>query len=394
MVDLFAPAAMAVTGLSLALWVGLLAFRGGFWRADQRLPDRPPDRPQWPGVVIVIPARNEAPTIGRTVASLLDQDYPGRVSIVVVDDNSDDGTFHAAGAGHAAGASERLLVIQGRPLQPGWSGKLWAVKQGLVAARDIDGDAPYVLLTDADILHDRQSLLRLVAKAEGDNLDLVSLMVRLRTETFWERLLIPAFVFFFQMLFPFSWVNDPSRGTAAAAGGCLLVRRPALEKAGGVDAIRGRLIDDCALAEAIKQNGPIWLGLTAKVESLRPYDGLGEIWRMVTRTAYEQLGNSPLLLAGAVLGMTVLYLVPPLAAFLGGDPWIVGAGVVTWWGLMEMAYGPTLRLYGMPLAWGLLLPVSAFLFTLMTVASAIRHWQGRGGNWKGRTYGPGTVPNR
>ena len=198
-----------------------------------------------------------------------------------------------------------------------------------------------------------------MAKAEGDNLDLVSLMVRLRTETFWERLLIPAFVFFFQMLFPFPWVNDPFRRTAAA----------------------------------IKQNGPIWLGLTAKVESLRPYDGLGEIWRMVARTAYEQLGNSPLLLAGAVLGMTVLYLVPPLAAFLGGDPWIVGAGVVTWWGLMEMAYGPTLRLYGMPLVWGLLLPVSAFLFTLMTVASAIRHWQGRSGGWKGRTYGPGTVPN-
>lgn len=409
MVDLAALASLAslaVTGLSLALWVGLLAFRGGFWRADQRLPDRPPnhlpgrppDQPEWPGVVIVIPARNEAPTIGRAVASLLDQDYPGRVSVVVVDDNSDDGTFYAAGAGQAATqgteTSGRLTVISGEPLAPGWSGKLWAVKQGLVAARDIDGDAPYVLLTDADILHDRQSLLRLVAKAEGDNLDLVSLMVRLRAETFWERLLIPAFVFFFQKLFPFPWVNDPSRGTAAAAGGCLLVRRPALEKMGGVDAIRGRLIDDCALAEAIKKNGPIWLGLTAKVESLRSYDGLGEIWRMVTRTAYEQLGNSPLLLAGAVLGMTVLYLVPPLAAFLGGDPWIVGAAVVTWWGLMEMAYGPTLRLYGMPLVWGLLLPVSAFLFTLMTVASAIRHWQGRGRGWKGRTYGPGTVPNR
>ena len=387
--------ALPLAVLSFLLWIGLLGFRGGFWRADQRLDHAPPDLNHWPGVVAVIPARNEAATIGRTVDSLLNQDYPGRVSVIIVDDNSDDDTFCAAGAGKAAGSSERLRVIQGRPLPPGWSGKLWAVQQGLEAAAEADAEAPYVLLTDADIAHDPESLRRLAAKAEMENLDLVSLMVRLRAKSFWERLLIPAFVFFFQKLYPFPWVNDPSRPTAAAAGGCMLVRRAALEKIGGIEAIHDRLIDDCALAAAIKRQGLIWLGLTAKVESLRPYDGLGEIWRMIARTAYEQLGNAFPALVGTVIGMAVLYLIPPLAgmALLGGDPRIVMVGLVTWWGLMGMAYWPMLRLYGLPMGWGVLLPVAALLFTLMTVSSAIRHWQGRGGAWKGRIYGSGTVPH-
>ena len=337
----------------------------------------------WPGVVCVIPARNEAPTIGGTVKSLLEQDYPGPVSVIVVDDNSDDGTAQVANAA----ATKGLSVVTGKPLADGWSGKLWAVKQGLDAAEEIDADAAYVLLTDADITHDSESLRRLVAKAEVDGLNLVSLMVRLRCESLWEKLLIPAFIFFFQKLYPFPWVNDPARPLAAAAGGCMLIRRGALRHIGGVDSIRDRLIDDCALAGQIKKYGPIWLGLSNKVRSERAYGALSEIWEMVARTAFGQLGNSILALIGTVLAMSIAYLVPPIAAsgVLGGG---AGAalGVLTWWGLMGIAFWPTLILYGMPKAWSLLLPVAAFLFTLMTVSSAIRYWRGRGGAWKGRHY--------
>ncbi|MDA0306436.1 MAG: glycosyltransferase [Proteobacteria bacterium] len=376
-------------GLFLALipfviWIGLLGLRGNFWRADQRLGEPDPKRTDWPAIVAVIPARNEAETIGSTVASLLQQEYGGPVSVIVVDDNSDDATASAAGK------AENLSIIKGQPLVPGWSGKLWAVKQGLDEAGRSHPDAPFVLLTDADISHDAQSLKRLVAKAEAENLDLVSLMVLLRCLSFWEKLLIPAFVFFFQKLFPFAWVNDPAKSTAAAAGGCMLVRRDALKAAGGIDAIKDRLIDDCALAAIIKNNGRIWLGLTDKVRSERRYQRLSEIWHMVSRTAFEQLNNSYPALLGAVLGMVVLYLVPPLAgmAVLGGDPKIVVIGMVTWWGLMQWAFGPTLRLYGLSPVWGILLPVSALFYTLMTIASAWKYWQGRGGAWKGRHYGP------
>ncbi len=376
-------------GFSLALlafliWIALLGLRGNFWRADQCLGEPDPERNVWPEIVAVIPARNEAKTINSTLTPLLQQDYGGRVSVIVVDDNSDDGT---AGA---AGKAVNLTVIKGQPLAPGWSGKLWAVKQGLNEAGRAHPDAPFVLLTDADITHDAQSLKRLVAKAEAENLDLVSLMVLLRCESFWEKLLIPAFVFFFQKLFPFAWVNDPAKSTAAAAGGCMLVRRDALKAAGGIDAIQGRLIDDCALAGMIKNNGRIWLGLTDKVQSRRCYERLSEIWHMVSRTAFEQLNNSFLNLVGAVLGMVVIYLVPPLAAMtlLGGSPEVVVIGLVTWWGLMQWAFGPTLRLYQLSPMWGVLLPVSALFYTLMTIASAVKYWRGRGGAWKGRHYGP------
>ena len=346
----------------------------------------------------MIPARNEAETISRTVRSLMEQDYPGPVSVIVVDDNSDDGTFLAAGAAETPGTEGRLTVVAGKALPPGWSGKLWAVNQGLITADERHPEAPYVLLTDADIAHDRESLRRLVAKAESGGLDLVSLMVLLRCESFWERFLIPAFVFFFQMLFPFPWVNDPSRSTAAAAaaaaGGCMLVRRSALTKAVGVTAIRDRLIDDCALAVEIKKHGAIWLGLTSRVTSERRYDSLSEIWRMVSRTAFEQLGNSLFLLAGAVAGMGLAYLVPPLAGLglLGGGWVVAAAGLVTWWGLMGIAYSPMLKLYGLPMGWGLALPLAAALFTLMTVSSALRYRLGRGNAWKGRHYGAGTAP--
>ena len=360
--------------LSLVVWLVLLFFRGRFWRADQRLDPNTPELAAWPAVIAVIPARNEAATIGRSVASLLGQNYPGAFSLVVVDDDSDDGTAAAAGV------SDRLTVVSGEPLPPGWTGKLWAVHQGL----ERTGDAAFVLLTDADIEHPPQSLRRLVAKAEQGDLDLVSLMVRLRCETFWERLLIPAFVFFFQKLFPFPRVNDPDRPEAAAAGGCMLVRRAALERSGGIEAIRHRLIDDCALAAGIKPGGPIWLGLTEDVHSLRAYQRLGEIWTMVARTAYEQLRRSPLALIGTMFGMAVIYLVPPLAV-VGGDGVARACGLAAWL-LMVVAYRPTLRLYGLPAWHGLLLPVAALFYSLMTIDSARRHGRGQGGAWKGRSY--------
>ena len=370
--------------VALAFWIGVLALRGGFWRADQRLHDAPAGCCDWPDVVCVIPARNEAPTIGGCVASLTDQDYPGRVSVIVVDDNSDDGTADAAG--RETKNPDILTVVTGKPLEPGWSGKLWAVRQGLSLAEAVAPDAPYVLLTDADITHDSESLRRLVAKADAGRLDLVSLMVRLRCDSFWEKLLIPAFIFFFQKLYPFPWVNDPGSRTAAAAGGCMLVRRSALKRAGGVDAIRHHLIDDCALAKLLKKQGSIWLGLSTRVVSERRYQRLSEIWDMVARTAFEQLNHSMPALIGTVAAMLVAYIVPVLAGLgLLGDGAVV-VGLVTWLGLMAVAFGPTLRLYGLFPAWAALLPVAAALYTLMTVSSAYRYWRGRGGAWKGRRY--------
>ncbi len=371
-----------LAGLSLAVWIVLILARGGFWRADQRLDGGIPDREIWPDVVAVIPARNEAPTIGRTVASLLNQDYPGRLRVVVVDDNSDDGTANAACLG------ERVTVVDGKPLEEGWSGKMWALHQGLAAAREPGTEPRYILLTDADIEHAPANLRHLVNKAEWESLDLTSLMVRLRCESLWERLLIPAFVFFFQKLYPFPRVNDPDRATAGAAGGCMLVRGTALERIGGVESIRDALIDDCALAARIKEDGPIWLGLTGTTRSLRAYETLAGIWRMVARTAFVQLGYSTWLLLGTVLGMVVIYALPPLAVGLGaawGDAFALGWGFAAWL-LMSIAYIPTLKLYARPAWTAVLLPVAAVLYTLMTIDSARRHWLGQGGTWKGRSY--------
>ncbi|MCB2099681.1 MAG: glycosyltransferase [Rhodobacterales bacterium] len=372
--------------ISLVVWIGMLLFHGRFWRADQVL-DEDAAPAAFPPVAVVIPARDEAPTIGRVVAALAGQDYAGPVHIVVVDDNSTDGTADAARAGAGEGA---LTVVPGRPLEAGWTGKLWAVHQGLAAAAEAMPDAAYVLLTDADILHDPGSLRRLVAKARADGLDLVSLMVRLRAESRWEKLLIPAFVFFFQKLYPFPRVNDPRSPVAAAAGGCMLARRAALDAAGGVAPIRDRVIDDCALARLLKARGPIWLGLTDRVVSLRAYESLGEIWSMVARTAYVQLRRSPLLLLGTVAAMAVLYLAPPVAALVGatvGDR-ITGFAGLAGWAAMAWAYRPTLRLYDEPALNGFLLPLAGVLYTAMTVDSARRHWAGRGAGWKGRHYDP------
>jgi hopene-associated glycosyltransferase HpnB len=380
--------------VSLLAWIWLLAMRGGFWRADQRLTEAGvEERASWPPLAVVVPARDEAETIGSTVQSLLLQDYPGPLAVIVIDDNSVDGTADRAIA--AANGDRRFHLLPGRPLPIGWTGKLWAVAQGVDMVATAMPTAEFLLLTDADIVHDESNLRQLVHKAAEGNLDLTSLMVRLRCESFWEKLLIPAFVFFFQKLFPFPWVNNRDRKTAAAAGGCMLVRRSALEAAGGIEAIRDRLIDDCALAAALKRKGAIWLGLTTRTISLRRYDRLSGITRMVARTAFEQLDNSLVLLAGTVVGMVLLYVVPPVTAFVGvlaGDAGLATLGGLGW-AIMTIAYRSTTRLYRLSLLWTLPLPLAAALYAAFTLESARQTWRGKGGAWKGRSY-RGKVPRK
>jgi hopene-associated glycosyltransferase HpnB len=377
--------ALAVAaGLSLSAWLWLILLHGGFWRCDQRLGDaRISAGDDAPPVTVVIPARNEAESIGQTIGALLAQDYPGRLDIILVDDSSTDGT--AGIARQAAGEDGRLRIITNSPLPEGWVGKMWAVNAGLAEVGD---EAAYVLLTDADIRHAPDLLSRLVAKAESESRVLVSLMVRLNCETFWEKLLIPAFVYYFQKLYPFRRVNDPANRTAAAAGGCMLADAAALRRAGGVERIRNAIIDDCALARELAKQGPVWLGLASRTVSLRRYDRLSEIWDMVARTAYTQLGYSPLMLAGSVIGMLWLYLLPPVALLAGlwaGDPAVAVSGGVALL-LMCTSYLPVLRLYRQPAPLALTLPVAGLLYGLMTLSSGYRHWRGRGGGWKGRTY--------
>jgi len=382
--------------LSLLIWLGLLLGWGQFWRADQRLPDLAelPELSEYPAVCAIIPARNEAELLPTTLRSLLRQSYPGPFQIIVIDDHSQDGT--AAVARNLADelkATERLTVLAGQPLPPGWSGKLWAMEQGVRQALETSPPPHYLLLTDADIDHPRHSLQQLVRYAHHHHLDLTSLMVRLRCQSFWEKALIPAFVFFFQKLYPFAWVNDPRRPMAAAAGGCILVRPQALERIGGLRRVRQALIDDCALAQAVKSTaapgqGRIWLGLTTQIHSLRPYPSLQTIWQMVARTAYTQLHYSPLWLLVSLVGMAMVYLVAPLGLGWGlmGGYGIMGFLAAITWGLMAWAYWPTLRLYRLSPIWTLALPAIALLYTLMTLDSARRHWQGQGGAWKGRVY--------
>ena len=379
---------LIVGSLALAAWLVQLAARGGFWRANQRLPTEPPSLPTWPDVTAVVPARNEAASIGQSLTSLLTQDYPGKFTVVMVDDHSDDATAAEARlAARKLGADDRLKVITSAPLPGGWTGKLWAVEQGIRYASPAFR-SPYLLLTDADIVHDPASLRRLAGKAETESRDLVSLMALLHCRTGWERLLIPAFVYFFQMLYPFPLANKRTSRVAAAAGGCMLVRRTALERAGGIPSIRDAIIDDVALARRLKDCGSdIWLGLSTNVRSLRAYESLGEIWSMVARTAYAQLGYSPIVLLGAVIAMLLVFAAPPivgLVGVLGRDP-AAATGVLAW-GIMIYTYRPTVALFGEPPATASLLPVAAMLYTAMTVNSALRHWRGQGGTWKGRAY--------
>jgi len=385
---IYVAAILAV--MSCAAWVYLVFFHGGFWRSTLSANELPnPDLPEWPDVLVVIPARNEADVISRTVLSLQQQDYSRPVSIVLVDDNSNDGTAAIArAAAEEAGHADRLAVVDGAPLAPGWTGKVWAMAQGVAHADSIAPQARYILFSDADIEHAPSNLRRLVHTAETEGKDLVSIMVMLMTKGFWERFLIPPFVFFFQMLYPFSRVNDDTRDTAAAAGGCMLVRRSALHRSGGMDAIKGALIDDCALARSLADaGGRLSLSLDAKTRSTRPYGGFSGIWNMVARSAYTQLRYSPWLLMGCIMGMALVYGVPLLVVLAFGwlAPITVLAGLATYI-LMCVAYIPTLRLYDRPLYTAVFMPLAGMLYTAMTISSAVRHWRGVGGGWKGRVY--------
>jgi hopene-associated glycosyltransferase HpnB len=382
--------ALSLSAVALATWIYLVFARGLFWLGRER-DDTPVIRPAvQPSVAIVVPARNEADSIAESVTTLTAQDYAA-LNLVLVDDDSDDGTAEVARKAAAAiGAAERLTIVSNTSLPAGWTGKLWAVKQGIAAAEE--KFAPkYLLLTDADIVHDADTVSWLVGHAEAHNLVLTSLTARWRCENLAERVHIPAFIFFFQMLYPFAWVNDPNNDMAGAAGGCMLVRTDALRAAGGIDAIHGALIDDCALAVELKKQGPIWLGLTDRVRSIRPYPDWGDIRRMVARSAYAQLRYSPLMLAGTVIGLALTYLVPPFMALFASG-WAQILGIVTW-ALMALSFQPTLRLYRLSPLWGVALPAISFLFMLYTLDSAYQYAAGKGGAWKGRVQAKASGPS-
>jgi hopene-associated glycosyltransferase HpnB len=384
--------------LATIAWAYLLAAHGRYWRTDQRLPAARADPAAWPGVAAVVPARNEAAVLPATLPTLLAQEYPGAFEVVLVDDESTDQTAGVAATIGRAVSGARLRVVPGRRPPPGWAGKVWAMHQGVGAA----GDAAYVLFTDADIAYRPGTLAALVRAAEADDRALVSQMALLRADTRWERLLVPAFVYFFAQLYPFSRVNRPRGRTAAAAGGCMLVRRGDLEAAGGLERIRGARIDDVALGRLLKRAAAparCWLGLSTDVISIRPYPDLSELWDMIARSAYTQLRYSPVVLTVTVVGLLWLYALPPAAA-LGGLAWLAAGGGATagWlagaglagWAVMTVSYLPMLRLYRLSPARAPSLPVIAVMYAAMTADSARRYYAGRGGQWKGRTIPAGS----
>ncbi|MFJ2902281.1 glycosyltransferase [Streptomyces sp. NPDC087212] len=375
-----------IAALSLAAWLWLLLCQGLFWRTDVRLPPRE-EPADWPSVAVVVPARDEAAVLPASLPSLLAQDYPGRAEVFLVDDGSTDGTGELARVLSLENGGLPLTV--GSPGEPpaGWTGKLWAVRHGIGLARARGPE--FLLLTDADIAHAPDSLRTLVAAARTGGYDVVSQMARLRVESRWERLVVPAFVYFFAQLYPFRRIGLKGGRTAAAAGGCVLLRAKTAERARIPDAIRHAVIDDVALARAVKGGGGhIWLGLAERVDSVRPYPRLHDLWRMVSRSAYAQLRHQPLLLAGTVAGLALVYLVPPVALVVGliaRNAAVAGLGGLAWL-VMAGTYLPMLRYYGQPSRSAPLLPFTAFLYLLMTVDSAVRHYRGRGAAWKGRTY--------
>ena len=372
--------AECVGGVSLAVWIYLVLARGGFWQ--MRVVSPPSSETPLPTrkVAVIVPARNEAAVIGQTVRSLLQQDYAGPVYAFLVDDHSSDSTAEIAlRTVEEAGCPERLTIIQAGPLPEGWTGKLWALSEGVRAASSFAAD--YYWFTDADILHEPDNLRGLLARAEAGGFDLASQMVKLRCDSFAERMLIPAFVFFFFKLYPPNWVNRADKRTAAAAGGCILIRPAALVHIGGIAAIRNKLIDDCALARAVKRGGRIWLGPTTRANSLREYGSFSEIGRMIARTAFTQLHHSAFLLCGVIAGMTITYIAPPL--LLGMGRTAADFGVAAWL-LMAIAYWPTVRFYELSPLWALSLPVIAAFYLGATICSAVQYWSGRGGLWKGR----------
>jgi len=369
----------SLAAISLLIWIYLLLARGSFWRIKSNLIS-PAATAAPANIVAVIPARDEAENIGHAVESLLTQSLPIRV--IVVDDASSDGTAEIARAAAArVNAMDRFQVLTGKPLQSGWTGKLWAVSQGLDRALEQNPD--YVLLTDADILHGPNSLRDLVPIARSRDYGLTSLMVKLACDSFAEKALIPAFVFFFLQLYPPAWIHDPQSKTAGAAGGCMLVRPSALARIGGISAIRNEVIDDCALARAIKRSGDkIWMGLTSETLSIRPYRTFSEIGRMISRSAFNQLRHSTLLLIATIAGLLITYIVPPLA-LLSGNTKTVLLGAAAWL-LMTILYLPIVRFYGRSWLWALTLPAVALFYIGATIHSAVRYWTGRGGAWKGR----------
>jgi hopene-associated glycosyltransferase HpnB len=372
---------------SLLIWTVLIFLRGGYWQilvfegtsGDETLP-------KWPRVVAVVPARNEAETIARCVKSLVGQDYPGKFQIVVVDDHSEDGT----GAITQAAAQERdrvgrMTLVEAAELQPGWTGKLWALHQGI--SRSVDLSPEYFWFTDADIVHAPETLRKLVLRAENQKLDLVSLMVLLQAKTFPERLLIPPFLYFFLLLYPPKWIADTKSKTAGAAGGCILLRKQALDRIGGIASIRREVIDDCALARAVKQSGgAIWMWVTRKSISLRTYTTFGEIRDLIARTAFTQLGYSSLVLVGAILGMLLTYLVPVALTF-HAQPLVWRVSLAAW-ALMTLSYLPAVRFYQLSPLWAPFLPLAALFYSYATCLSAVRYWRGKGGQWKGRVQAP------
>ncbi|HTZ27043.1 MAG TPA: glycosyltransferase [Streptosporangiaceae bacterium] len=391
------PVLAAACVLAAVTWVYLVAGHGGYWRTGHRLPPAAADPAAWPSVTAVVPARNEAAILPDTLPSLLAQDYPGAFCVVLVDDDSSDGTASVARSLSQDNGPQRLRLVAGRPTPAGWAGKVWAMAQGARAA----GDVKYILFTDADIGYAPGTLSALVRAAEGDDRGLVSQMALLRAATAWERLLVPAFVYFFAQLYPFQRVNKPGARTAAAAGGCMLVRREALEAAGGLERIRGARIDDVALGRLLKSPpDPVrcWLGLTTSVVSRRPYPSLAGLWDMIARSAYTQLRYSPAALAGTLLGLFWLYALPPAAA-IGGLAWLAAAGgtAAAWvaaaglagWAIMALSYVPILRLYRLSPLRAPCLPLIAMLYAAMTADSARRYHLGRGGQWKGRTIPAG-----
>ena len=367
--------------LSLLAWLYLLFFHGRFWQVSRLQSQTLPATSINGTIAVIIPARDEANNIGRAVRSLLAQSCANVLQIYVVDDNSTDGTADAARAAVSGSDQERLHIISGRPLQPGWTGKLWAVQQGIDAA--LEANPQFLLLTDADVEHAPENIATLAAIAERDGFDLVSFMVKLHCQSAAEKLLIPAFVFLFFMLYPPLWIRSPKRKAAGAAGGCILIRPQALALAGGINSIRHEVIDDCALAGAVKRTGGrVWLGLTPNTHSFRRYESFGEIERMIARTAFNQLGHSILLLLGAVVGMALLYLLPSM--LLGTrDARLVALGAAAYI-LMIATYLPMVRFYDLGAAWALTLPLSAIFYIGATLDSALKFWSGRGGEWKGR----------
>jgi hopene-associated glycosyltransferase HpnB len=366
--------------LSLMIWIYLVFAHGKFWQSAPQLPPAVP--PEFPEVDVVVPARDEAPTIAAALGSLLGQDYRGSFRVILVDDNSTDGTAALAGKAAPEGTEAKLCVISLQSKPADWSGKLWALSRGVAA-----GHAPVVLLTDADIVHDPGHLSSLVAKLLESRADMVSEMVKLNCSSMAERALVPAFVYLFQMLYPFNRVNDPHSSVAAAAGGTVLIRREALQRIGGIDAIKNALIDDVALARAVKTGGVIFLGHSGLAASIRPYPKFADIWHMISRTAFTQLRYSAALLALTLLGLTVVWLVP-VAAILVGNRLQVGAGAAAY-GLSIASYLPTLARYRQNRLWALALPLIALFYMAATLHSAVNYWRGRGANWKNRAYGAG-----